>query len=68
MSNNIKCFFTEHKGVRRLSKLILFILGVFATWQVFTNMADVTNGVAVCYTALLGVLGASVWKYMDTSK
>lgn len=65
MSKLLISFFEQHKGMRRLSKSVLLILVIFATWRIFMNLTDVTPSAAVCYSTLVSMFGAAMWKYMD---
>lgn len=66
MTKLLNTFFNDQKGLRRLSKCVLLVLIIFATFRVFMNMSEVNQAIAICYSTLIGAAGASIWKYMET--
>ena len=68
MTGSLDNFFNKYKGMRRLSKSVLLILIIFASWRVFMYMPDVNFAVALCYGILVSACGAAIWKYMDVRK
>lgn len=61
-------FFNNQKGVRRLSKAVLLLLVIFASYRIFMFMPDVNAAVAACYSTLVAAAGTAIWKYMDARK
>jgi len=68
MLKHINTFFTEKKGMRRISKAVMLGLTFFATYRIFMNMPDVNAAVAACYSTLVVGTAGCIWKYMEQRK